>query len=407
MTNILAFFLFLYPLFMSLFWIIGGLIFYYNRERSKLSPLLLEDQAPLVSILIPSFNEDENILETVQELMSLNYPNYEVIIINDYSNDSTESLLWFSCKKYEKLRVVNLKQNQGKANALSYGVLAARGEIVMTMDADAILDPDALQYIVPHFITPKNGERVGAVTGNPRIRNRSSLLAKIQFVEYSSIIGMIKRAQRVIGKVMTVSGVIVAFRKRALMDVGLWDKDLITDDIGITWKLQKRFWDVRYEPRAICWMLVPETIKGLWKQRIRWAQGGIEVIIRHVNIFKDYRQRRLYPIFLEQVLSILWAFLWLFYLLYILIFEFNRTLFLYGSFLALIAVLQLTIALYLDRKYEKISLKFVIWAAWYPLFYWIVNVLVLIPAVPRAFKILSKNKQDFATWDSPDRGLPR
>ncbi|MGV2687283.1 glycosyltransferase, partial [Clostridium perfringens] len=120
-----------------------------------------------------------------------------------------------------------------------------------------------------------------------------------------SIIGSIKRTQRILGKVMTVSGVIVAFRKKALMDVGMWDRDMITEDIAISWKLQKRFWDIRYEPRALCWMLVPETLKGIWKQRVRWSQGGQEVVLRHWDIFKDWRQRRLWPIYIEQILSII------------------------------------------------------------------------------------------------------
>lgn len=407
MISILTFFLFLYPLFMSLFWIIGGISFYMRRERKTLSSPPKLDDEPFVSILIPCFEEDDQILETIQEVMSLNYSNFEVILINDGSTDSTEPIMWYYRKKYKRLRFVNVQQNHGKANALYYGTLAAKGEIVVTMDSDAILDENALNYMIPHFITQQNGERVGAVTGNPRIRNRSSLLAKIQFVEYSSIIGMVKRAQRIIGKIMTASGVIVAFRKRALLDIGFWDNDLIADDIGVTWKLQRRFWDVRYEPRAICWMLVPETLKGLWKQRLRWAQGGVEVLLRNIDIFKDYRQRRLFPVYIEQVLSIFWAFLWLFYFTYILLVEFDSTLFIYGTFIALVALFQLTIAMYMDRRYEKASMKYVIWAAWYPLFYWIVNILVLIPAVPKAFKILSKNRKEFATWSSPDRGISK
>ncbi len=392
---------------MSVFWIIGSLIFYVRRERGPVTYTKVTSPAPFVSILIPCYEEDEQIEETLQELMVLNYPNYEVIAINDGSSDLTEALLLFFHRKYEKLRVVNIKQNQGKANALYYGVLASRGEIIVTLDADALLDRDALQHIVPHFTTPNYGERVGAVTGNPRIRNRSSLLAKIQFIEYSSIIGLIKRSQRIVGKVMTVSGVVAAFRKKALLDVGFWDKDLITDDIGVTWKLQRRFWDVRYEPKALCWMLVPETLKGLWRQRLRWAQGGVEVLLRHFNIFKDYRQRRLYPVYIEQVISVIWSIVWLLYMCFIFIHDFDIALLLYGTYLALIALIQLTISLIIDRKYEKLCFKYIIWASWYPLFYWFINVLVLLPAIPKAFKILSKQKKQYATWQSPDRGLPK
>jgi len=308
------------------------------------------------------------------------------------------------------LRVVNVLQNKGKANALQQGVLAAKAEIIATIDSDAILDKDALRYMIPHFITPNYGERVGAVTGNPRIRNRTSLLSKIQLVEYASIIGLIKRTQRVLGKVMTVSGVFVVFRKKALLDAGLWDTDLITDDIGITWKLQRKFWDVRYEPKALCWMLVPETVKGIWKQRLRWTQGGIEVILRHMDIFLDWRQRRLYPIYIEQVLSVLWAILWFVSVIisiyqFVFLHEYISPILWIGNYLSIICLMQFSVALYIERTYEKDILKFLLWAIWYPVLYWHINALLVIFALPRGLKILRKDKKQFATWESPDRGL--
>ncbi|MCY0882010.1 MAG: glycosyltransferase, partial [Firmicutes bacterium] len=293
---------------MSIIWISSGILFYFRREKTPSSFTL--DQFPMVSILIPCFNEAETIVDTIHELQPLTYPNYEIIIINDGSKDRSLHHLKVLIEMYQNVRIINLKMNRGKANALKIGVMASLGQIIISLDADSVLDRDAIQPLVMHFIRP-GGERVGAVTGNPRVRNRSSLLAKIQLVEYSSIIGLIKRSQRILGKIMTVSGVIVAFRKRALIDCGLWDIDLITDDIGVSWKLQRRFWDIRYEPTALCWMLVPETVTGLWKQRIRWAQGGIEVLMRHWKIIFSWKQRRFIPILLEQIISILWSFCWL------------------------------------------------------------------------------------------------
>lgn len=96
--------------------------------------------------------------------------------------------------------------------------MIAKNDLILTLDADAFVDPDALNWIAWHFVT---GPCVGAVTGNPRVLNRTSLLAKIQTGEYSTIIGLIKRTQRILGKVLTVSGVIAAFRKQAVLSVGL------------------------------------------------------------------------------------------------------------------------------------------------------------------------------------------
>jgi len=407
-SNVLKFmyyFVFWYPLIMSMLWIVGGVLFYLKIERNSLPPLM---EAPFVSILVPCYNEEDTIDETISHLERLNYPDYEVIAINDGSKDHTEEKLKALGEVCEKLRVINLKQNAGKANALYLGLIASKGEILVGIDADAILDKDALQHIIPHFTTPGFGERVGAVTGNPRIRNRSSLLAKVQVCEFSSIIGLIKRSQRILGKVMTVSGVIAAFRKSALLDCGLWDRDIITEDIGITWKLQKRFWDVRYEPRALCWMLVPETIKGFWKQRVRWAQGGIEALLRHWDIFLDWRQRRLIPIFIEQMFSILWSISWMITTLILitqLIFKGNiyYPVFWSGTYLSFLCVIQFFAAMIIDRKYDNGIMKYYLWAIWYPTFYWYFNALVVIWAIPKA--LFSAKGRKYAVWESPDRGL--
>lgn len=126
--------------------------------------------------------------------------------------------------------------------------------------------------------------------------------------EFSSIIGLIKRTRRIYGRVFTVSGVIAAFRRQALADVGYWSPDMITEDIDISWKLQLRHWDIFFEPRALCWILMPETLKGLWKQRLRWAQGGAEVFLVNLRKVVRWEHHRMWPLFLEYALSTLWAF---------------------------------------------------------------------------------------------------
>src|SRR4029077_4050608 len=154
-----------------------------------------------------------------------------------------------------------------------------RGEFLVCIDGDAMLHPNAAIYLVKPMI---NLPRVGAVTGNPRIRSRSSLLGKIQVGEFSSIIGLIKRAQRIYGCLFTVSGVAAAFRKRALHDCGYWHIDMLTEDIDVSWRLQLKHWQIQYEPCAVVWILMPETLRGLWKQRLRWARGGAEVYFKNV-----------------------------------------------------------------------------------------------------------------------------
>ena len=274
-------FIYYYPLFMAYIWMFGALIFYFRfewRQQGNSENLPELTEFPPVSILIPCYNEADNIRETIEILLEQKYPNFEIIAINDGSKDNTLAILESLAQQYAQLRVVNLHTNQGKAMGLRTGALLANSEILICIDGDALLAPEAVAWMVRHFIAKPH---IGAVTGNPRIRNRSTLLGRIQVGEFSAIVGMIKRAQRSYGKIFTVSGVIAAFRKSALHDVGYWSNDMVTEDIDISWKLQLGGWSIYFEPNALCWVLMPETLEGLWKQRTRWAQGGTEVLLRY------------------------------------------------------------------------------------------------------------------------------
>lgn len=407
--DILGAFIFYYPVIMSMFWIIGGIFFYLRREyHQPKCPQL--DAFPLVSILIPARNEEQDIEDTVQAIFTTEYPNIEVIVINDASTDNTLTILKQLQLEYPALRVLNLLTNMGKANALNHALPMTSGEIIVTIDADSMLDPLAIHWGVWHF---ENFPRVGAVTGNPRVRNRTSLLAKIQTAEYSSVIGLIKRTQRLIGKVMTVSGVIAVWRKCALVEVGGWSTDMITDDIDMTWKLEKHFWDIRYEANMLCWMLVPETLNGLWRQRKRWAQGGIEVIRKHWDIFGSYKNRRLWPLYIDYCLGIFWAYTFVAALLVYLVsmvlsidqhYSMHGSPIPYwnGSIVATICLIQFFVSLLLDNRYDKGLYKIYFWVIWYPAIYWAYNSLAVVFATPAA---LSKSFGKDAIWASPDRGI--
>lgn len=396
-------FVFLAPFLLSLFWIAGALIFAWYRERRE--PLdLNEIDWPHVNILVPCYNEEETIRETVRLLHELPYPSFDIIAVNDGSTDHTSDALHELVDRYPNLRVIDCLENKGKANALHMAAHASNAEYLVCVDSDAILDPYAIHHLVRHFF--HKGERVGAVTGNPRIRNRDTLLSRMQLVEYASIIGSIKRTQRVIGKIMTVSGVVVAFRKKALIDVKLWDRDMITEDIAVSWKLQANFWDIRFEPRALCWMLVPETVKGIWNQRVRWAQGGQEVMFRYWYLMFSWKHRRLWPIYIEQCISTVWSFAWVTVTFYLIMFSNSpQDLLIWLTFtsfaLVLLCLIQLFVSIRIDSQYDQIK-RYYFWAAWYPIFYWFINAFVVVAAMPKTIK--SRLKGGYATWNSPDRG---
>ncbi len=408
---IIANFVFLYPLFMSFVWIIGAFVFFMGRERGDKNPPKL-DHHPMFSILVPAHNEREQIEETINRLLELNYPDYEIVVADDGSTDGTTDILHHLTQKHDRLRAIYMRINSGKGAALNAACAISNGRYILCIDADAQLEPDALLWMAWHF---NNFPRVGAVTGNPRVLNRTTLLAKIQTGEFATIIGLIKRAQRVLGKVLTVSGVIAAFRKEAITSIGLWDPHMATDDIDITWRLEKAFWDIRYEPRAIVWVLVPETLEGLWRQRLRWSVGGVEVLKKNLDIWKDWRQRRLWPVFIEYVTSIIWAYcFWLVTAIWSLQFIFGAMEgFTFappfppmwsGALLALVCLLMFVASLALDSRYEKHMIRYLFWVIWYPMIYWLISATTVAVAFAKVM-LRKKGVHGQGVWESPDRGI--
>lgn len=188
---------------------------------------------------------------------------------------------------------------------------------------------------------------------------------------------------------------------------------MVTDDIDMTWKLEKAKWDVRYETNAVGWILVPESLLGLWRQRVRWAQGGIEVLIRHANVLTSWKDCRLWPLYLDYVVSVAWAVLFMLTFLAWICGSFlgiEVPLIPYssgipqwtGSIIALICVIQFALSLFLDRKHDSNLLSVYFVVIWYPVIYWMYNALAVIRAIPKA---LLHKKGSSATWKSPDRGI--
>jgi len=405
-------FVFVYPLFMAYLWMFGGIYYRHHWENQSRDPWDCPGslpEHPPVTILVPCHNEGDNVKDTIAFLAAQQYPDFEIIAINDGSTDGTGELLDGLTEKYPMLRVVHLAGNQGKAVALNVGALMSASNILVCIDGDALLDRYATHWLVRQFLS---SPRLGAVTGNPRIRNRTSLLGKIQVGEFSSIIGLIKRAQRIYGRIFTVSGVVVAFNKTALHDIGYWTSDNVTEDIDVSWRLQLNHWDVRFEPNALCWILTPETLLGLARQRIRWAQGGSETFLRYVGKMLPWRRRRMWLICIEYIVSVIWSYAMV---LTIMLWVLGKFIVLppalridsltpewTGVILGLTCLLQAGISLVLDSRYEKGLVKYFFWMVWYPLAYWIINVVATVQGFPKA---LLKKTGERAVWISPDRGI--
>ncbi len=431
-------FTYYYPLFMAYLWMLGALLFYLRYEFRKPDFPILKSW-PKVSIIVPCYNEEEHVREGIEHLMGMRYPDYEIIAVNDGSSDHTGVILDELAQNNNKLRVIHHAKNQGKAVGLNTAAYLARSEYIIGIDSDALLDHDVIPWFIKHF---ESNPHVGAITGNPRISPRSTLLGRLQVGEFSSLVGLIKRAQKVFyQQLFTASGVITAFRRSALQDVGYWSPNMLTEDMDITWKLQLRRWEVIFEPHALAWIRMPETLKGLWKQRLRWAMGGLQIIGKYKGIFLNWRTISVWPLFFEHIISVLWA---CSVTVVLAAYGFDLTKFIYriilealtalttstssvdtsipsstvvttsvdmmtsmlpeysGVIIGTTCLLQMLLSMLLDHRYDQKLMRYYLWTIWYPFGFWMVNMFTIIAAIP---KTLLRKRGLRARWVSPDRGV--
>ncbi|MDO9556570.1 MAG: glycosyltransferase [Coriobacteriia bacterium] len=378
----------LYPMFMALVWIWSSIIYFFRREhRGDMSFYEVADEdLPAVSIIVPAYHEELTVARTLGGLLQIDYPDFEIIVVNDASDDDTLA----EAQKFihdSHVRIIDKRVNEGKAMAINDALPLASGEIIMVVDGDAVPDSDVLRWVVPHFL---HNPRLAAVTGNPRVRNPYTLLAKIQTIEFSSIISLLKRSQVVWGRVMTVSGVIGVYRKSALEDVGLCVHDCVTEDISTSWEFQRRYYDIRYEPRAMVRMQVPHTLRALWSQRLRWARGLAQTLRRNAGVWRHWRNRRIWPVYLEASLSILWAYSFMILTtMWLITWVIGAPLLgatpipeWWGMLIGTISLTQLAVGVLMDRKYDPDVARYYFWAALYPLVYWFQMSIITCIATP-------------------------
>ena len=380
----LGFFAF-YPVLSAIVWVTTSLNFYLRLERKRSHQPDVLDHYPPVSVLIPAYCEENGIARTLEWATRIDYPDFEVVVIDDASTDGTRDRIRPFVER-GRVRLVEKSVNEGKAMALNDAIPCLRGEIVLIMDADACPDPQILRWMVPHF----QSARVAGVTGNPRVANRQSFLAQLQVVEFTSIVSVLRRAQRVWGRMLTMSGVVGAFRKSALVDVGLYSPEMATEDIDVTWKLQRAFYDVRYEPNAMVWMTVPRSLGGLWRQRTRWACGLAQVLRRHAGVMVDWRTRRMWPVYVESVLSILWAYCFVLLTVFWIV---SYSIGVppvgaspipnwWGMMIGTLCLIQLLVGVVLDSRYDRTVLSAYPFAVAYPVAYWMLMSLITALSTP-------------------------
>lgn len=230
---------------------------------------------PPVSIIVPAYNEEEVIGRAIESLLAMDYPAFEVVVIDDGSSDATPEIAgrWEGEGGEVEVRVLT-KRNGGKATALNAGIAQARYPFVLCMDADSWMEPGTLRAAMPHFADPN----VGAVAGNVKVENRDGLLTRLQALEYIEGLNMPRRAQGFIGAVNIVPGPVGIFRREALEEVGGYDTDTFAEDADLTLKLVTSGWKVLYEDQAVTWTAAPEGFLDLIQQRYRWTRGLLQAV---------------------------------------------------------------------------------------------------------------------------------
>ena len=233
------------------------------------------DIYPFVSIIVPAYNEAEVIQASLSSLLELRYPYYEIIAVDDGSSDGTyEKMREFEGNHYGVRVQVFRKENSGKAETLNYGIRRSRAPIVVCMDSDSRLTPDALRYAVRHFHDP----HVGAVAGNVKVINRHNIWTKLQALEYIEGLNIVRKAQAFFRSVNVIPGPMGIFRRTAIEGTGGYDSDTFAEDFDMTVKILAEGWKINYEPKAVAFTEAPEELLDIIKQRYRWTRGVLQAL---------------------------------------------------------------------------------------------------------------------------------
>ncbi len=234
-----------------------------------------------VSVILPAYNEEMVIVQSLKGMFEQTYPNIEIIVMDDGSSDRTYELA--KVMEFDEgdrsLRVLT-KPNGGKSVALNYAIERSKGELIFAADADSKLSPDAIELMVRHFEDPT----IGAVAGSVYVSNRVNIWTKLQALEYIQGLNMVRNGQAFLKLVNIIPGPIGMFRKDAIMQVGLYEHDTFAEDCDLTLRLIQANYRIDFEPEALSITEAPEDLLDLIKQRYRWTRGILQAIRKH----KDY-----------------------------------------------------------------------------------------------------------------------
>ena len=267
-----------------------------NRLRKPAMRRRRSDGGQAVTVLIPAFNEEKVIVTTVERILASDYRNLEVLVIDDGSKDHTAYIVRSHFMHDRRVGVLSIP-NGGKANALNVGLASAHGEVVVALDADTQFNSDTISRLVRWFADPK----IGAVAGNAKVGNRINMITRWQALEYIVAQNLERRALSALDTLTVVPGAVGAWRRAALLELGGFPADTLAEDQDLTIAIQVAGYRVHFDPSAIAWTEAPATVRGLGKQRFRWAYGTLQCLWKYRRITFNPKYGELGMIALPQV----------------------------------------------------------------------------------------------------------
>ncbi|MDB5061141.1 MAG: glycosyl transferase family 2, partial [Mucilaginibacter sp.] len=270
--NKFIFYLFLSAIFLAIGRIILiGILAVKQFGDNKKIKLDNPPQMPAVSIIVPAYNEEVTALKTIDSLLKTEYPDFEIIFIDDGSKDSTYDVVYKAYHNHPLVRVLT-KPNGGKASALNFGISHADNDFVVCIDADTQLKNDAVFHLMSYF----TDDEIGAVAGTVKVLNETNIITRWQSIEYITAQNMDRRAFDLINSITVVPGAIGAFRKSAIFKAGGFTYDTLAEDCDLTMRILKQGYIIRNCAEALAYTEAPETLNMLLKQRFRWSFGVIQ-----------------------------------------------------------------------------------------------------------------------------------
>jgi cellulose synthase/poly-beta-1,6-N-acetylglucosamine synthase-like glycosyltransferase/peptidoglycan/xylan/chitin deacetylase (PgdA/CDA1 family) len=268
----------------------------WKRAQGPGTPLPVEGAPPVVTVLIPAFNEEKVIVTTIERILASDYANLDVLVIDDGSKDHTAYITRSHFRDESRVSVLSIP-NGGKANALNVGLTHAKGEVVVALDADTQFESTTISRLVRWFSDPT----IGAVAGNAKVGNRINMITRWQALEYIVAQNLERRALSALDTLTVVPGAVGAWRRDVLLDLGGFPADTLAEDQDLTIAIQTQGYRVHFDSSALAWTEAPATVRGLAKQRFRWAYGTLQCLWKYRRITFNAEYGELGLVALPQV----------------------------------------------------------------------------------------------------------